>query len=109
MKNDEWKDICLEYKRELEELLSDVEYVHDHLSSKAPKSVSKSIDLLNKVLDLYWYHIKMISYREPFEKSKTKLKGIDKNEQKQEEKMGQASRTEQSDNEFEGRFKWIYS
>lgn len=62
-----WKELALEYRREIEALWKDIESACDVLYSKQPKSFAKGIHLLDKSLDFSSENVRILEYGEPID------------------------------------------
>jgi hypothetical protein len=59
-----WKEIALQYKKEIEQLHRDIEHALEELDKKMPRSFEKGIGILDHALDDSQKNIYLISLSE---------------------------------------------
>ena len=95
----EWKDIALEYQKEVQELWADIEDAYVEFSKGVPKSFSKGLHLLEKSLDSSRENVRILRYIEPCDNKVYESKLIEKKKPQKSEK-----RDEEKD---KNSFKWL--
>ena len=96
----EWKEIALEYKREIQDLLGEMNRACDEFSKGMPKSYKKGLHILENSLDFSEKSVRILNIREPYEKSTFKLPSIVKTKER---------KTINERDENENSFSWLHS
>ena len=62
-----WKELALEYRREIEQLWDDIDKSAFELERGVPKSFKRGLNMLEISLDLSQENVRILSYGEPLD------------------------------------------
>ena len=101
----EWKEIALEYRKEIDELWADIDDAICELERGVPKSYRRGMHILEKNLAISKENVRILSYSEPFEVAETNLTAIPFQKELNKEPMKIVESKEGRSNE--DCFKWL--
>ncbi len=68
-----WKELALEYRKEIEALLGCIDDACIELEKKVPNSYTKGLNILEKGIDLSTENVRLLSCSEPVDEFQTKI------------------------------------
>jgi len=93
-----WKEVALEYRKEIEALWDDIDKACVEFDKNMPRSFKKGVHILEKTLDFSKENVKIVAYGEPIEAERATV-------QKPPQKTTKSQKVEQQNHE--NSFKWL--